>query len=621
MVRARFVVVAVAACLLAGALALDPGTAGAVAGQPSALVETERHEAHAGVRVPDDLPCCAGDDDVAAPGWSQVALSASVAMDRTTASGTWSPSAEINGQTELALGPDGELRRLDFRGTGAARATGTQTPRADASAYYRTNLYFRVLERSEYEITGDPSTGNGQGIDICHRLTGRCPLVTHVNAFEQVQPTGTLEPGLYWLNLDALTEARSAAETIAWDLTLTVRSLSASAAWDWRTAPRYGADANGDGKVDSFTPDGTLDVTPSAFPVELAALECPADGFTRRWVVDGTVVGTGCNRTQSFPAEGAYDVGLEVLDPSGTPVAAQYHQVTVNDILVVSIGDSVASGEGAPERIAAGPGGWQNEQCHRSALAGPARAAAAIEAADPRSTVTFVHLACSGATVDRGLLGSYEGVVPGPPLPAQVDQLVSQVGGREVDALTISIGANDVGFSTLVQLCFVHPSCDTDTPGSARRLFDQRLAQLPAAYDRLAAALVARGIGPGRVHLTTYFDAMRDEAGAPCDQEVLEENLDLPLVGISADEAAWASDDLIPRLNAAGSAAAARHGWRHVTGVAEDFRTHGYCSSSGWVTQLSESQFQQGDINGTLHPNRTGHDSSYRPRLAASIGG
>jgi hypothetical protein len=63
---------------------------------------------------------------------------------------------------------------------------------------------------------------------------------------------------------------------------------------------------------------------------------------------------------------------------------------------------------------------WQSEQCHRSALAGPARPARAIEQADERTSVTFLHLACSGATINDGLLGSYAGIEPGARLPPQV---------------------------------------------------------------------------------------------------------------------------------------------------------------------------------------------------------
>ena len=88
--------------------------------------------------------------------------------------------------------------------------------------------------------------------------------------------------------------------------------------------------------------------------------------------------------------------------------SVQYTQnVFVKDYLIVSIGDSFASGEGNPD-IQGGwelfpewiPPVWEDTRCHRSAASGPAQAALAIEQSDPHSSVTFLSFACSGATVE-----------------------------------------------------------------------------------------------------------------------------------------------------------------------------------------------------------------------------
>jgi hypothetical protein len=52
--------------------------------------------------------------------------------------------------------------------------------------------------------------------------------------------------------------------------------------------------------------------------------------------------------------------------------------------------------------------------------------------------------------------------------------------------------------------------------------------------------------------------------------------------------------------------AADRYGWRLVTGFADGFERHGYCSSDPWVVRVDESLSRQGDSGGALHPNRTG---------------
>src|SRR5207248_2886904 len=93
---------------------------------------------------------------------------------------------------------------------------------------------------------------------------------------------------------------------------------------------------------------------------------------------------------------------------------------------------------------------------HRSTLAGPALAAARLEDSDPHSSVTFVHLACSGATVKNGLLGFYDGAekLDNERPPAQVGVLSQMLHVRpKLDALTMSIGGNDVRFSNIIKNC------------------------------------------------------------------------------------------------------------------------------------------------------------------------
>jgi len=133
---------------------------------------------------------------------------------------------------------------------------------------------------------------------------------------------------------------------------------------------------------------------------------------------------------------------------------------------------------------------WQEDRCHRSAKAGSALAAKQIEDADPRTSVTFVHLACSGATMAYGLLGWYEGTEPavdpsnpdehltnvkcdaeGQPagwvrpegcIEPQVDVAKRLAGGREVDAAYVSIGGNDAHFADIVISCILLEPCEDD---------------------------------------------------------------------------------------------------------------------------------------------------------------
>lgn len=122
-----------------------------------------------------------------------------------------------------------------------------------------------------------------------------------------------------------------------------------------------------------------------------------------------------CKVNLNLP-EGQYDVSMTATMKDGNKKSWSEH-ITVKNILIVSIGDSIASGEGNPDRaqkfgkfdtVEKGPV-WIDKQCHRSEFSGPAQAALQIERQDPHTSVTFLSFACSGAEIYKGLIGAYEG--------------------------------------------------------------------------------------------------------------------------------------------------------------------------------------------------------------------
>ncbi|MGH3070858.1 MAG: PKD domain-containing protein [Gaiellaceae bacterium] len=144
--------------------------------------------------------------------------------------------------------------------------------------------------------------------------------------------------------------------------------------------------------------------------------------------------------------------------------------------------------------------GWQDRRCHRSANAGSAQAARLLELADPRTSVTFVHLACSGAEIARGLVGGYDGVngtlpfeLDGEPeadlladLDPQAEAAAELIGDRELDAVYLSIGGNDVGFGPIVTACIALAPCNP---------VDQGLPNVPIA-DPLVVAGTCLALTP-----------------------------------------------------------------------------------------------------------------------------
>jgi hypothetical protein len=150
---------------------------------------------------------------------------------------------------------------------------------------------------------------------------------------------------------------------------------------------------------------------------------------------------------------------------------------------------------------------WKDERCHRSAHSGQARAALQLENEDQKTSVTFLHLACSGATIESGLIGPYNGLGykrsvddnkrPGDcdsekevyvkndlghsycMLKPQIQRIQELVGDREIDALLVSIGGNDVNFAPIVMSCMGQEPCYGDYP----LLADYPFQGMCASYD------------------------------------------------------------------------------------------------------------------------------------------
>ena len=116
----------------------------------------------------------------------------------------------------------------------------------------------------------------------------------------------------------------------------------------------------------------------------------------------------------------------------------------------------------------------------------------------------------------------------------------------------------------------------------------QWLPLLPGRYDALAAALGNLTPHDDRVLIAEYFDPTRDDAGQPCDGTILNDHpAGSPLFGITAAEAAWASNVMLTGLLNAEVASAAehKHGWEFVGGITSQFFNHGYCAADHWVVR------------------------------------
>jgi hypothetical protein len=233
-------------------------------------------------------------------------------------------------------------------------------------------------------------------------------------------------------------------------------------------------------------------------------------------------------------------------------------EINVRDLLVAGMGDSIAAGEGDPDRairlesgfcfrrfLRGSTGGqyyrpsragyagdrsceggpatssaattdwarhgarWMSPACHRSLYSYQLRTALALAVEQPHVAVTFLPLACTGATISAGLFDSQ--AADDCPLatpdrcsgtsPAQFGELKDLMAAahkqdpkRNIDLVLLTIGANDINFAGLVANVIVDATTErlllkeggslTSIPDAQRNLDD-----LGDQFARLRTAL------------------------------------------------------------------------------------------------------------------------------------
>jgi hypothetical protein len=277
-------------------------------------------------------------------------------------------------------------------------------------------------------------------------------------------------------------------------------------------------------------------------------------------------------------------VSVEIAAP-GEAVRRATAEIAVRDLLIAGLGDSVASGDGNPDRpvtlddegfcfrrfLPSGkaeyfrpgrvgfPGDracdldvgsdkdrtewarlsarWMTPACHRSLYGYQLRAALALAIESPHLAVTFLPLACTGATIADGLFGGQRarelncgGSLCPTTTPAQVTQLRDLVmraqrgqSGRTLDLVFLTIGANDIGFSGLIADIMIEAPGERGLFSRAGIISSAETAQatlerkLPGEFARLRAALkplVNNALE--RVVFVSYGNPALDPQGGPC---------------------------------------------------------------------------------------------------------
>jgi hypothetical protein len=374
-------------------------------------------------------------------------------------------------------------------------------------------------------------------------------------------------------------------------------------------------------------PSSENEIDPDEWKVSFEAIPCEDDQHS--WSVAGKAYTTkDCSLKTTVS-----DIGPTSVSVSSGPSRGS-ERINLKDTLILGLGDSLASGEGVPDRQIDNnhPAAlWGDKQCHRSADSHQALTALAVDRKDPRNSTTFVHLACSGAAFSEGLFGPYKGIEPdqGPLLGGQFFRFKEISGGRRPDVVLMSIGVNHAHFGAVLGYCTVafqsvrdncrdsHVTYDEEKGEFSENFFNTgptleeyvaaKLKELPSMYARVDRELDALKVKPGRVYIVLYPDPTRNRDGRTFCKDFLEAGPG-GAASIDPEDTRWLALQYALPLNAAISVAARRYHWNLVKGYHSEFSEHGYCAGRDrWTVTYDDSFDNQGDKNGTVHPNYKGH--------------
>jgi lysophospholipase L1-like esterase len=242
-------------------------------------------------------------------------------------------------------------------------------------------------------------------------------------------------------------------------------------------------------------------------------------------------------------------VGTETTVPKIRPVGRP-----LRNVQVVVIGDSTAAGAG----LAPPPGATDaTRACGRSSDSYAADLAAA-------NGWRVLNLACNGATISQGLLGSQtrDGNTLAP-------QLSVADRAKDASVVIVSVGADDLRWANMVEYCARVPHCD-DRATTA--YFQQQLASFSKNYLDLLSRLAVLPNNP-QVVINRYYDPFGTEPGCLSQDGLTSTNLQV----------------LVSRLNTLNNVLARGAAQFGFSAPQPDFAGHQLCTPQSYVQGLTDA--------------------------------
>jgi hypothetical protein len=359
------------------------------------------------------------------------------------------------------------------------------------------------------------------------------------------------------------------------------------------------------------------------------------------------------------PEEGTYDITIKLRNKSGSGPQNTRRLIVHKELLVVSIGDSLASGQGNPD-VPGTPVGfdtswwwilvpivgtykiakaafeyisqkfkqdftsasaaeswtldmnpepiWLEKNAYRSLRSGAAIAAQRLEETMEGTFVTFLSFARTDSTIQSGLIGPRRGsnsnsVDGWAGNIGQVEEVKRTVGNHLIDALLINIGVNELGVTSTLKALIC---ADAQERSKVLAHTQAKLNNFQDEFWELAQALKPLNIRHTYLieYPTSLFDKENGQVGSGCG---IFSNY-WPDLNIDPEDAQGIKE-ILTNLNEALRRQAERFHWFFVSGIADGFKGRGYCTKDEvrCFVQAEESMILQGNTQGTVHPNIAGH--------------
>lgn len=258
---------------------------------------------------------------------------------------------------------------------------------------------------------------------------------------------------------------------------------------------------------------------------------------------------------------------------AGPPATASGHRAPT---VAVSLGDSFISGEAGRWQGNAVPlnllgdrwgtdrgaydcntnGSWCRHDAARvygSSAGGCDRSDSAEIQNAPIAVDRRINLACSGATTANVIRAAHGGVAFKGEKP-QADQLAEVARKNDVKLVVLSIGGNDLGFSSVIEDCvkgfLAYRHCHaTEQPVIKTRL-TQTAPKIEKAVEEIRAVLSAAGHPPGsyRFVLQSYPSPI-PRGGENAYPETYAGRVGKGGCPVYDDDSTWARDTLVPEIS------------------------------------------------------------------------